>query len=214
MAKRIAIYLIGMSITSLGIALVVLSSAGAGPWDAVAAGLHKQLGLTIGMWSIISQGLVVILIAFIEKERLQYGAVIAIIIRSFFLDVWIYLLIRHVDLTYSMVTQWSSFLIGIVLIGFGIGLYLEAKFPKTPIDGLMVALHHRFGWTLGGSRLLIEFTAAVMGFLLGGPVGLGTIMVALFLGKIVQFTNGKIKHILHRQLTTYSPVEEVLRKNN
>ncbi|WP_077213063.1 YczE/YyaS/YitT family protein [Bacillus dakarensis] len=214
MAKRIAIYLIGMSVTSLGIALVVFSSVGAGPWDAVAAGLHKQLGLTIGMWSIISQGLVVLLIALIEKERLQYGAVIAIIIRSFFLDAWIYLVIRHIDLTYSMLTQWSSFMLGILLIGTGIGLYLEAKFPKTPIDGLMVALHHRFGWTLGGSRLLIEFTAALLGFLLGGPVGLGTMMVALFLGKIVQFTNGKIRSILNHQSTTYISVEESLRKNS
>lgn len=199
MGKRIGIYLIGLSITAFGISLIILSMVGAGPWDLVAVGLNMHLGLTIGMWSIIAQAMVVLITAFIERKRPQYGSVIAIIIRSWILDFWIYFVFKHVDFTSSWQMQWTSFAIGLVSAGVGIGIYVEAHFPKTPIDGLMIALHNRFGWSLSASRFGIEASAAVLGYLLGGPLGIGTIFVVLLLGKIIQATNHRMKKLLHNQ---------------
>jgi uncharacterized protein len=197
--KRLVIYLVGLIITAFGIAMIILSSVGAGPWDTVAVGLNKHLGLTIGMWSIISQGMVVLLTGVIERKRLQYGSVVAILIRSAFLDAWLYLVFSKIDLTSSWEIQWLSFVIGVMAVGVGIGIYVEADLPKSPIDGLMIALMERFGWSLNVSRIMIESSAVLMGFLLGGPVGVGTIMIAIMLGKIVQISNGSVKKILSKQ---------------
>lgn len=75
------VYFTGLMITTFGIALIVHAEAGAGPWDAVAVGLKLHFGLTIGMWSIIAQGCVVIITA-IECARFQVESIFAIILRS------------------------------------------------------------------------------------------------------------------------------------
>ena len=197
MGKRIGIYLIGLAINALGIALIIFSTVGAGAWDTVAIGLNHSWGLTIGICTVITQVLVVLAIGIIERKRLQYESIIAIIIRSIFLDAWIYLVFNHIDQAASWEIQWLYFIFGIISMGIGIGIYMEAHFPKSPIDGLMLAIHNRFKWSINTSRIVVELSGAVIGFLLGGPVGLGTLIIALFVGKIIQMTNIKIKKILN-----------------
>ena len=197
MGKRIGIYLIGLAINALGIALIIFSTVGAGAWDTVAIGLNHSWGLTIGICTVITQVLVVLAIGIIERKRLQYESIIAIIIRSIFLDAWIYLVFNHIDLAASWEIQWLYFIFGIISMGIGIGIYMEAHFPKSPIDGLMLAIHNRFKWSINTSRIVVELSGAVIGFILGGPVGLGTLIIALFVGKIIQMTNVKIKKIIN-----------------
>jgi uncharacterized membrane protein YczE len=183
-------------ITSFGIALIISSGVGAGPWDTVAVGLNLHLGLTIGLWSIIAQGLVVFVTWAIERKRIQFEAVMAIIVRSIFLDLWIYGVLRNFDFTAFWGMSWLTLLLGILCVGIGIGIYIESRLPRTPLDGLMIALHNRFGWSLNISRMSIECSGAVIGFLLGGPVGLGTVVIATTLGRVVQFSNRQFKRIL------------------
>ena len=197
MGKRIGIYLIGLAINALGIALIIFSTVGAGAWDTVAIGLNHSWGLTIGICTVITQVLVVLAIGIIERKRLQYESIIAIIIRSIFLDAWIYLVFNHIDLAASWEIQWLYFIFGIISMGIGIGIYMEAHFPKSPIDGLMLAIHNRFKWSINTSRIVVELSGVVIGFILGGPVGLGTLIIALFVGKIIQMTNIKIKKIIN-----------------
>lgn len=199
MGKKIGIYLLGLAVAALGMTLIILSLLGAGPWDSVAVGLTNYLGLTIGTWSIISQLFFALLTWIIEKSRFRIESVIPIVIRSCFLDIFIYFVFRNVDFSSSWEAQWLSLIIGVTLLGVGIGMYMEAQFPKTPIDALMLAISNRWGWNLNTSRISIEASGVILGFLLGGPVGLGTFVTALFLGKIIQISNHKIKNILHVQ---------------
>jgi uncharacterized membrane protein YczE len=194
--QRISIYLIGLCISALGISLIILSQAGAGPMDLVAVGLNNHLGLTIGMWSIISQAVLVLITGMIERKRLQLESIVAIVIRSWFLDFWIYIAFKDIHFAATWETQWLTFIMGVISVGFGIGIYLEARLPRTPIDGLMIAIHNRLGWSLNVSRALIEASAAFVGFLLGGPIGLGTLLVVVSLGRVIQFVNKKAKQIL------------------
>lgn len=194
MGRRIGIYLVG-----LALAFIILSLLGAGPWDSVAVGLNNYLGFTIGTWSIISQLIFTLLTWMIEKNRFRLETVIPIVIRSWFLDFWIYVVFKNADFSISWEAQWFSLIIGVILVGVGIGLYVEAELPKTPIDGLMMAISNRFAWSLNITRIYIEVSGVIMGFLLGGPVGFGTLVVALFLGKIIQTSNHRIKKILQVQ---------------
>lgn len=196
MGKRICIYVAGLVITALGIALVIHSAIGAGPWDSVAVGLKSHLGLTIGIWTIITQGSLVFVTALIEKERPRFESILVVIIRSWFLDIWFYLVLGHVHFPDSQPLQWLIFTLGIILVGSGIGIYIEAKFPKSPIDDLMIVVSNRFGWSFNYARLLIECCGAALGFLLGGPVGLGTVFIAITLGKMIQVSNRHIKGLL------------------
>src|SRR5690606_15020289 len=204
MTKRIGIYLGGLSLTALGIALIISSSVGAGPWDTVAVGLTKHLGLTIGTWSIFSQVMFILITWILEKSRFRIESVIPIFIRSVFVDFWYYIVLGNVELTSSWELQIASFLTGIILAGIGIGIYMEVNFPKTPIDGMMVAISNRFGWSFNVVRMGIECTGTFLGFVLGGPVGLGTLVIALFLGKIIQIVNTRMKRIMQVSNATQS----------
>ena len=75
---------------------------------------------------------------------------------------------------------------GVLLIGLGSGLYLAADLGPGPRDGLMTGLHHRFGWSIRRARTAVELTVLVIGFLLGGTIGLGTILFAFGIGPVVQ----------------------------
>ena len=190
MKERVGIYLVGLFISALGIALIILSAAGAGPMDTVGVGLTNHFGLTIGFWSTIAQLSLVFITGLIERRRLRIESVLPVVIRSVFLDIWIYGVFRNFDVSASAwEIQWLVFLLGVLGVGVGIGVYMEAKFPKTPVDGLMIAIQERFKWSLNASRITIELSAVLVGFLLGGPVGLGTLVVALGLGRIIQVAN-------------------------
>jgi uncharacterized protein len=199
MGKRIGVYLVGLAINALGIALIIFSTVGAGAWDTVAIGLNHRLGLTIGICSIITQVLVVLITGITERKRPQYESIIAIIIRSIFLDAWTYLVFNHIDGASSWEIQWMIFIFGIISMGIGIGIYVEAHFPKSPVDGLMLVLHNRFDWSINTSRIVVELSGAIFGFLLGGPVGFGTLIIALFVGRVIQMSNIKIKKILNME---------------
>ena len=111
MGKRIGIYLIGLAINALGIALIIYSAVGAGAWDTVAIGLNQSWGLTIGICTVIIQVFVVLVTGIIERKRLQYESIIAIAIRSIFLDAWIYLVFNHMDQAASWEIQWLYFIV-------------------------------------------------------------------------------------------------------
>lgn len=196
MKRRLTIYITGLAITALGIALIVRSIVGAGPWDSVAVGLKLHFGLTIGMWSIISQVFLILFTAVIEKARVRIESVLVIVVRSWFLDFWYYIALANLDASNSLALQWLIFALGVFTIGAGISIYMEAKFPSSPIDGLMIALSERFNLSISTSRLFIEASGLIIGYLFGGPVGVGTIIVALTLGRIIQTSNRLLKKYL------------------
>lgn len=189
MGRRLFVYFSGLAITALGAVILILSGVGTGPFDAMAVGMNRLFGLTIGMWAIIIQTFLVMLISIIEKKPPQVGAFMALMIRSWIIDFWFYIVFKQADFTATWMTQWFSFLIGLFAMGVGIAIYIKARFPKSPVDGLMVAVHERFGWSLSTSRIIIEMTAVIISFFIGGPVGIGTVIIAISLGKIIQFSN-------------------------
>lgn len=194
-ASRVAMYVGGLAVTALGIAIVIESGVGAGPWDTVAVGLHRLCGATVGTWSIATQLLIVLFTWFIGGGALSWGSVVAIVIRSLFLDLWLDLLPRLAGVSLYWAVQWMSFAAGVVLLGVGVGIYIEANLPKTPVDGLMLALRQKFGWSLTLSRTVIESFAVIAGLLLGGPVGLGTVLVAFVLGRVIFVSNRLIRKV-------------------
>ena len=86
--------------------------------------------------------------------------------------------------------QLLELLAGIVIIAIGSGLYLAADLGPGPRDGLMTGLHHRFGWSIRRARTSVELTVLVAGYLLGGTIGIGTVLFAFGIGPLVQVSLG------------------------
>ena len=179
---RIAIYLSGLLVMSLGIVLLIKGSLGATPWDVLHVGLYYQLGLTIGSWSIIAGFVILGISAIMLREIPQIGAFANMVLVGVFIDM--YLWMSFVDTPESLAGKILMFCIGMILQGYGMGMYISARFGAGPRDSLMMAIVARTSWKVGNVRSLIEVIVMAAGWQLGGPVYWGTIIFSLGIGQV------------------------------
>ncbi|MFC0522501.1 YitT family protein [Pontibacillus salicampi] len=182
---RWAFFVIGLIILAFGIALTIKGKQlGIGPWDVFHVGLHKQLGLTVGTWSIIAGIVVVGFTSIITKTLPQIGTILNMVLIGVFIDIFSFLLPEPETLLSSIII----FAIGLVILAYGIGIYVAPELGAGPRDGLMLVIRDRTGWKVQWVRNGIEITVFLLGWLLGGPVGVGTVIIAFFLGSLVGYT--------------------------
>jgi uncharacterized membrane protein YczE len=175
-----------------GLALMVIADLGLAPWDVLHQGISDRTGIPIGTVVIIVG--VLLLVAWIPlKEKIGIGTIANAIVIGVVLD--LSLLVLPERLT-AWPQQWAALLVGVVLVGIGSGYYIGAGLGPGPRDGLMTGLA-RMGYPIFAVRAVIEIGALVVGWLLGGTVGVGTVIFALAMGPLVHFFMEKLS--LHPQ---------------
>jgi uncharacterized protein len=188
------IFFIGLLVMALGIALMIRADYGSAPWDVLHIGLYKRLGLTIGTWSIIVGIIIIAVTSFITKKPPQLGAFLNMLFVGIFID--LYLLLPFLTTPLTTFGKIIMLLIGIVIMGYGIGLYIAANCGAGPRDSLMLALTDLLGWKVQWIRGTMEVVVLVAGWLLGGPVFIGTIIFSVCIGWIVGFTLPQCKKVV------------------
>lgn len=165
----------------LSISLMLAAHLGNQPWDVLHQGLAHKTGLSVGTVLIIV-GALVLLCWIPLRQRPGLGTVSNIVVIGLVVDAANHVLPQpsHV------VTRWAFMIGGIVLCGFASGLYIGANLGPGPRDGLMTGLAART-WSLRGWRTVLEVGVVVTGALLGGTVGIGTVLYALAIGPLAQF---------------------------
>lgn len=181
---RCLFFITGILVLSLGITLTIKGQVfGVGSWDVLHIGLVKTFGLTIGTWSILI-GLAILAFDMVVTKRFPLpGTFIDMFLAGIFIDIFNYWL-PDID---GFWMQLFAYITGLVLLGWGCGMYMVANLGIGPRDTLMLLMVHKLGWSVTRSRTTMEVTVAILGFLLGGPIGVGTALMAFGLGPIVQF---------------------------
>jgi len=173
---------IGLFMYGLALALMIQSGLGLGPWDAFHVGLHLTTGITIGMASILV-GLIIVVGLLLMGIRPGLGTLANMV----FIGVFVDLLLPVLPQPEGWVLPAVYFLAGIVLCGFATGLYIGAGLGKGPRDGLMIGISERTGWPVRRVRTLIEISVLAGGWLMGGTVGIWTLVFALTIGPVTQW---------------------------
>jgi len=184
-APRLPGLLIGLVLFGLGIAFMVEAGLGLGPWEVLHQGIARRTGIPIGTVSIIL-GVPILALWWPLRERPGIGTLANVVVIGSVTDV----VLAVMPTASGVPLQLALMVGGVVIIGLASGLYLAADLGAGPRDGLMTGIHHRFGYSISRSRTAVELTAFVAGYLLGGTIGLGTIVFALGIGPIVQFFLG------------------------
>jgi len=181
---RCLFFLTGILVLSLGVTLTIKGQVfGVGSWDVLHIGLAKTVGLTIGTWSILI-GLAILAFAMVVTKKFPLpGTFIDMFLAGIFIDIFNYWL-PDID---GFWMQLFAYVSGLILLGWGCGMYMVANLGIGPRDTLMLLMVHKLGWSVTRSRTAMEVTVALLGFLLGGPIGVGTALMAFGLGPIVQF---------------------------
>ena len=201
MIRRLVKLNLGLVLFGVGLWLGLVAELGVGPWDVLTGGLSEQTGVRFGLMAIVVS-VVVLLVGIAARVRPGIGTLLNVFVIGAVLDVLLQSpLLEDLD-DAPLVLRLLTTMLGIGTVAAGSALYLGAHLGPGPRDGLMVAIHVRTGWRVGTARAVLECTVLVLGVLLGGPVGIGTLLFALGIGPAVQ-----VAFRVLRQTPVRRPVE-------
>nr|WP_093801921.1 hypothetical protein [Streptomyces sp. Wb2n-11] len=181
LTRRLLQLYVGLALYGVSSAVLVRAGLGLEPWGVLHQGLAEKTGLTIGVVS-IGVGALVLLLWIPIRQRPGLGTVSNVVVIGIAMDGTLAL----VPDVHGLAGQIPLMLAGIVLNGMATGLYIAARFGPGPRDGLMTGLNRLTGRSIRLVRTAIEVAVVATGFVLGGSLGVGTVVYALAIGPLAQ----------------------------
>jgi uncharacterized membrane protein YczE len=178
MRRQLVQLYLGLVLYGVSASLLVLARLGLDPWDVFHQGLARHSGLAIGTWSILV-GLCVMVLWIPLRQRPGIGTVSNVVLIGGTMDV----VLGHVSSPHALGWRVACLVAGVFLSGVATGAYIGAGLGPGPRDGLMTGLVAR-GGSIRVVRTGIELTVLVTGWLLGGTVGVGTVLYAVSIGPL------------------------------
>ncbi|MFG3558322.1 YitT family protein [Micromonospora sp. NPDC047557] len=179
--RRVPQLFIGLALYGFSLSAMVRASLGVNPWSVLYEGLQKHTPLSFGTISAVL-GVFVLLLWIPLKQAPKLGTVANIIILAFSSDLGLSLIPRHPDLLVRI----GLLVGGVLLNGLSVAIYVGARLGPGPRDGLMTGAATKTGKSIRLVRTMMEITVLAAGWLLGGTVGIGTVLYALAVGPITQ----------------------------
>ena len=190
---RVLILCVGLIIFGLGDSLLIQGNLGNAPWTVFAQGLTLKTGLSIGEATLVISTFV-LLIWIPLREKPGFGTLSNIVLIATFIQVGTQIFPEQ----NSLVTGIAFDLLGIAMVGLGSALYITCGLGPGPRDGAMTGIHYRTGIRVGRVRLGIEIVVLIIGWLMGGTVGLGTALFALLIGQSVAIFLGIVARLTQK----------------
>lgn len=181
MSLRLTRLMVGLFVYGLGIALMVNAGIGIAPWDVLAQGISIQADISYGIASIIVS--IAVMIAWIPfKVKPGIGSVLNAIGIGLFVDLWLPFTPKAGSFGFGIL----EFVVGMVIVAFATGLYISSHLGMGPRDGLVMGTKRRFNKPVWLIRTVYESLVLVIGWAMGGRVGLGTVLFAFGIGYLMQ----------------------------
>ena len=180
MPRRVIQLIVGLFLYGAGCALTIEAGLGVDPWTVFAQGLSIHTGIGIG-WITNIVGFLVLLLWIPLRQKPGVGTIANILLVGTSMQ----LVLAVVPPITGLPLQIAVLLGGILTVAIASGLYIGARFGPGPRDGLMTGLNARLGWPIWLCRGLVELTVLIVGWVLGGNVGIGTILFAVLIGPLV-----------------------------
>lgn len=183
MTRRWVQLLLGLFLYGIAIAMMIRAAIGISPWDVLAQGVSLRTGIAFGLVTNIV-GVIVLLLWIPLRQPLGIGTVLNALLIGPSAEVGLWL----IPLQDNIWVRIALFAGGLLLLAIATGLYIGARFGPGPRDGLMTGINTRFGVRIWIVRTSIEIVVLVIGWILGGNVGIGTLAFAVLVGPLVHIT--------------------------
>ena len=190
---RVLILFFGLAIFGLGDSLLVQGNVGNAPWTVFSQGLTLKTGMSIG-WATFVISVFVLLIWIPLNEKPGFGTLSNIVLIATFIEVGTHIFPQQNSTLSGILFS----LIGIAMVGLGSALYITCGLGPGPRDGAMTGIHYKTGIRVGRVRLGIEVVVLIIGWLMGGTVGIGTALFALLIGQSVAIFLGVVARLTHK----------------
>jgi len=192
--KDFVIIQIGFLLYGLAIALIVRANLGTGTWLVLEVALANIFGIKIGTMTVY-MGFLILIIALVLREQVGWGTLGNILSIGPWLNLSLDLISTPKN---NLALQIAMFLLGVLIQGVATAVYINVDAGAGPRDSLMLAIQRTTGVSLRAARGAIEIVVVLIGWLLGGPLGLGTVIFALLIGPSVQWACKLFKVQTHK----------------
>jgi len=192
--RRTFILCFGLFIFGLGDSLLVQSATGNAPWTVLAEGIAKKIDISLGI-STFAISTLILLLWIPLREKPGFGTIANIVIIASAIQLGISIFPTANNLLIGIAMDFT----GVAMVGMGSALYITCALGPGPRDGLMTAIHNRSGVRVGRVRLGIEGTVFALGAFLGGTIGIGTALFALFIGQSIAISLGVVSRLTSPQ---------------
>ena len=183
-------YVGGILILTLGVALSSKAGLGTGSLDSINFALASRTQLNLSIVIVLMAFIAIFISAVIRRGKLSFKTLMTAIFMGVSTESWVKIIeIITVD---TIAQQIIVFALAIFCVSLGIAIYLRPKFPANPNDDIIVALNEVLGLKMGTAKLFIDIIAIVIALLLKGPVGVGTVLMTVLIGPIVNLINSII----------------------
>ncbi|MFS6814053.1 YczE/YyaS/YitT family protein [Citrobacter meridianamericanus] len=189
MLRRLLQLFIGLTLYGVSTAMFVRADLGADPWNVFHLGVANLVSMNIGV-VIIAVGVLVLLAWIPLHQRPGFGTLSNVIMIGLAADVAL-VVIPGFE---SLMARSGLLVSAVILNALATSLYIGAGFGAGPRDGLMTGIHARTGWPVRRIRTAIEVSVLLIGWLLGGTVGVGTVLYALAIGPLIQICLPWFRH--------------------
>ncbi len=176
---------LGLFLYGLGIIVTMRANVGYAPWEVLHSGISQTLGVSIGLVN-TAVGAIIVAIVFLLGEKIGLGTIFNMFMIGLFMDLILFL--DFIPLYNSFWIGTLVLILGLFIISLGTYFYISSAFGAGPRDSLMVAITRKTGLPVGLCRGILEVSVVIAGWLLGGMVGLGTVISAFAIGFCVQIT--------------------------
>jgi len=175
----------GLFLYGLGIVVTMKGNVGYAPWEVLHSGISQTLGISIGLVN-TGVGMIIVVIVCLLGEKIGLGTIFNMFMIGLFMD-----LILKSNIIPLMHNFWLGSLVmilGLFIISLGTYFYISSAFGAGPRDSLMVTITRKTGFPVGLCRGILEVSIVIIGWFLGGMVGLGTLLSAFSIGFCIQIT--------------------------
>ena len=202
--KEILKSALGLFFYSCGVYLTVQASIGIAPWECLSMGIAPKVGMSFGIVHTIS-GIIILLVDLAMKEKIGFGTILDALLVGNYVD-WISYF-EPIPISESLPLSILMVILGLFIMGFGQYFYMAAGQSCGPRDSLLIAVGKRFPRTpIGVVQTVMIAIVLLVGWLLGGPVGLGTVISMFFAGTALQIVC-KVMHFEPRDVVHKNVIE-------
>lgn len=190
--KRVAVLLLGLAIAHLGVTLFLLADLGSDPFNVMIQGLFRMvsgtfgIAVTHGTVHILVSLLIILVLLAVDRSYVRIGTFLCMILGGPIIDVFTVLLQALVNQSSAMAVRLIAVVLGCAILAFGMTIVIKSEAGTGPNDLVAVVISEKRRWKFGPVRIAVDVCFAGIGFLLGGTLGIGTIVCLAVVGPVAQ----------------------------
>ncbi len=199
-AWRTLMSFLGITILSLGTAFLRGGQVGLDPFTATNTGISGHLNLSLGVYQLLANAVIFIFILIMDRHKIGIGTLLNMVLVGFEVQWFIALYQQFFGSHVNIIVTISNLIIGLILFTLGASMYMGADLGVAPYDAIAPILSNRFHTQYRTIRIAQDILFMLVAFLVGGPVGVGTVIVAFFTGPLITFWDNHVSLPMRRAI--------------